>query len=186
MSDAVFLPGDRVDLRPIEREDLEFLQAAINDPAVRRNLTVRWPLNYDQEEEWFEEQVTSEENINLLIVGEDGPAGAIGLGPIDNQNGTAELGIWLQAADQGNGYGTEASTLLLDHAFDELRLHRIEARVFEGNDASLRSQLPVPALPAALGAFGVACVTPHADFGPEEAVLDGEVLCHTPPYCEEG
>ena len=136
MSDAVFLPGDRVDLRPIEREDLEFLQAAINDPAVRRNLTVRWPLNYDQEEEWFEEQVTSEENINLLIVGEDGPAGAIGLGPIDNQNGTAELGIWLQAADQGNGYGTEASTLLLDHAFDELRLHRIEARVFEGNDAS--------------------------------------------------
>ena len=136
MSDAVFLPGDRVDLRPIEREDLEFLQAAINDPAVRRNLTVRWPLNYDQEEEWFEEQVTSEEKINLLIVGEDGPAGAIGLGPIDNQNGTAELGIWLQAADQGNGYGTEASTLLLDHAFDELRLHRIEARVFEGNDAS--------------------------------------------------
>ena len=136
MPDAVFLPGDRVDLRPIERDDLDFLQVAINDPAVRRNLTVRWPLNYEQEEEWFEEQVTSEDKINLLIVGEDGPAGAIGLGPIDDQNGTAELGIWLQAADQGQGYGTEASTLLLDHAFDELRLHRIEARVFEGNDAS--------------------------------------------------
>ena len=136
MPDAVFLPGDRVDLRPIERDDLDFLQVAINDPAVRRNLTVRWPLNYEQEEEWFEEQVTSEDEINLLIVGEDGPAGAIGLGPIDDQNGTAELGIWLQAADQGQGYGTEASTLLLDHAFDELRLHRIEARVFEGNDAS--------------------------------------------------
>jgi len=136
MPDAVFLPGDDVDLRPIERDDLEFLQVAINDPAVRRNLTVRWPLNYEQEEEWFEEQVTSEDSVNLLIVGEDGPAGSIGLGPIDDQNGTAELGIWLQADDQGKGYGTEASRLLLDHAFDELRLHRIEARVFEGNEAS--------------------------------------------------
>ena len=136
MPDAVFLPGDRVDLRPIERDDLDFLQAAINDPAVRRNLTVRWPLNYEQEEEWFEERVVSEDNINLLIVGEDGPAGAIGLGPIDDQNGTAELGIWIRAEDQGQGYGTEASRLLLDHAFDELRLHRIEARVFQGNEAS--------------------------------------------------
>ncbi|MFW6384482.1 MAG: GNAT family N-acetyltransferase [Halodesulfurarchaeum sp.] len=136
MSEVIFLPGDRVDLRPIEREDLEFLQAAINDPAVRRNLTVRWPLNYEQEAEWFEEQVVSEERINLLIEGEDGPAGTIGLGEITDHDGTAELGIWLRGADQGKGYGTEASELLLDHAFDELRLHRIEARVFEGNTAS--------------------------------------------------
>lgn len=136
MSGAVFLPGDRVDLRTIERDDLDFLQTAINDPAVRQHLTVRWPLNRDQEEDWFEEQVTSEDQINLLIVGEDGPAGTIGLGPIDEHNGCAELGIWLRAEDHGKGYGTEASSLLITHAFEELRLHRIEARVFEGNEAS--------------------------------------------------
>lgn len=136
MTGAVFIPGDRVDLRTIEREDIEFLQQAINDPAVRRNLTVRWPLNHEQEEAWFEEQVTSEDHINLLIVGANGPAGTIGLGPIDRSNGTAELGIWLQEADWGQGYGTEASRRLVDHAFDQLRLHRIEAQVFEGNEAS--------------------------------------------------
>lgn len=136
MTGAVFLPGDRVDLRTIEESDLDFLQSAINDPAVRRHLTVRWPLNRAQEEEWFESQVASEDRINLLIVGEDGPAGTIGLGPIDDHDGNAEIGIWLRAEDQGEGYGTEASQLLITHAFDELRLHRIEARVFEDNDAS--------------------------------------------------
>jgi ribosomal-protein-alanine N-acetyltransferase len=136
MTGAVFLPGERVDLRTIEESDLDFLQRAINDPAVRRHLTVRWPLNRAQEEAWFEENVASEDRINLLIVGEDGPAGTIGLGPIDDPDGNAELGIWLRAEDQGAGYGTEASRLLVTHAFDELRLHRIEARVFEGNEAS--------------------------------------------------
>lgn len=136
MSGAVFLSGDRVDLRTIEESDLDFLQSAINDPAVRENLTVRWPINREQEEDWFEEQVTSEEHINLLIVGSEGPAGTIGLGPIDDTNGTAELGIWLRERDWQKGYGTEASRLLITHAFNTLRLHRIEARVFEGNEAS--------------------------------------------------
>lgn len=136
MSGAVFLSGDRVDLRTIEKSDLDFLQEAINDPAVRQHLTVRWPINREQEEEWFEEQVTSDERINLLIVGPDGPAGTVGLGPVDDPNGTAEIGIWLREREWGQGYGTEASRLLISHAFDRLRIHRIEARVFEGNDAS--------------------------------------------------
>ncbi|MDZ7849715.1 MAG: GNAT family protein [Halodesulfurarchaeum sp.] len=136
MSGAVFLPGDAIDLRTIERDDLEFLQQAINDPAVRRHLTVRHPINYDQEEEWFEDQVTSDEHLNLLIEGENGPAGTIGLGSLDTTNGTAELGIWIRESDWGKGYGTEASELLITHAFEQLRLHRIEARVFEGNEAS--------------------------------------------------
>ena len=136
MPGAVFLAGDRVELRTIERDDLEFLRDAINDPAVRKNLTVRWPINLEQEEDWFEEQVTSDEHLNLLIKGEDGPSGTIGLGPIDDSSGVAELGIWIREADWEQGYGTEASELLLTHAFNELRLHRIEARVFEGNEAS--------------------------------------------------
>jgi ribosomal-protein-alanine N-acetyltransferase len=136
MPGAVFLSGDRVDLRTIEESDLDFLQEAINDPAIRQHLTIRRPVNREQEEEWFEEQVTSDDPINLLIVGAEGPAGTIGLGPIDDPNGTAELGIWLQKSDWGRGYGTEASRLLISHAFNRLRIHRIEARVFEGNEAS--------------------------------------------------
>ena len=76
--------------------------------------------------------------VNLLVVGEDGPAGTTGIGPVDDPDGSMEIGIWIREADWGRGYGTEASRLLVGHAFDDLRAHRVEARVFDENDASKR------------------------------------------------
>lgn len=136
MPGALFLTGQWIDLHTIEESDLPFLQKSINSPAVRQHLTVRTPVNEVQEREWFEEQVTSEDRVNLLIVGSDGPAGTVGLGPIDSPDGNAEIGIWIQESDWGRNYGTEASELLITYAFENLRIHRIEARVFEGNEAS--------------------------------------------------
>ncbi len=136
MPGPLFLSGKWIDLHTIEESDLPFLQEAINNPAVRQHLTVRTPINKNQEKEWFEEQVMSDERVNLLIVGSDGPAGTVGLGPIDSPDGNAEIGIWIQEADWGRNYGSEASELLISYAFSTLRIHRIEARVFEGNEAS--------------------------------------------------
>lgn len=138
MSGPVFLEGETVALHTVESEDLEFLQKWINNPAVRSHLTVKTPTNRDQEEAWFEEQVSGDEHINLLVVGPDGPAGSVGLGPVEDPEGSAEIGLWIREADWGKGYGTEASRLLVGHAFDELRIHRIIAKVFEGNEASTR------------------------------------------------
>lgn len=138
MPGPVFRHGERVDLHTIEREDLDFLQAQINDPAVRRYLTVRTPINHEQEEDWFESQVSGGDRVTLLVVGEDGPSGTVSIGPQHDPDGNAELGIWIREADWGKGYGTEASRLLVDYAFDELRLHRVFARVYEGNEGSKR------------------------------------------------
>ena len=41
MPGAVFLRGDRVTLRTVEREDLDFVHAEKNKPAVHRSLV--WP-----------------------------------------------------------------------------------------------------------------------------------------------
>jgi RimJ/RimL family protein N-acetyltransferase len=138
MPGARFLAGEAVDLHTIEAEDVPFLQAHINDPRVRRHLTVRTPKNELQEETWFEEQVSDGDDVNLLVVGADGPAGTVRVGPIDDPDGRMEIGLWIREADWGRGYGTEASQLLVEYAFAELRAHRIAARVFEGNEASAR------------------------------------------------
>lgn len=138
MPGPMFLEGEDVALHTVESEDLDFLQEHINDPAVRSHLTVTTPTNRDQEETWFEEQVTGDEHINLLVMGPDGPSGSVGLGPVNDPDGSAEIGLWIREADWGKGYGTEASRLLVGHAFDELRIHRIIAQVFEGNEASKR------------------------------------------------
>jgi [ribosomal protein S5]-alanine N-acetyltransferase len=49
----------------------------------------------------------------------------------------AYLGYYIGAAYSGRGYMTEAIELALKYAFDELRLHRLEANIQPGNVASI-------------------------------------------------
>ncbi|SDR26052.1 GNAT family N-acetyltransferase [Natronobacterium texcoconense] len=138
MPDSTFLPGDRVDLRPIEEDDLEFLRDAINDPQVWRPIGGSHPLNLEQEREFFENVVCGDDGVHLLITADDSPVGTIGLREIDWESGTAEVGYWIEPDEHGQGYGSEAAELVVGYAFDQLGLHRIRAHVFEFNDASQR------------------------------------------------
>ena len=140
MPGPVFLEGDRVELRTIEEEDLDFLRETINDPAVRRSLGNRSPINGQQEREWFEEQASDDDNDDTdLLVCRDGEAvGSVGLHQHDPLGVTTEIGIFVAEEHWGEGYGTDASRLVTDYAFRERRHHRAMARVFEGNAGSTR------------------------------------------------
>ena len=68
------------------------------------------------------------------IIWADGElAGSIGFHAIDWTNRSAAIGYWLDAAHQGHGIMTLCCASLLDYAFQELRLHRIEIRCGAGN-----------------------------------------------------
>lgn len=138
MPGPVFLEGDRIELRTVEEEDLDFLQGTINDPSVRRFLTTYNPINGHQEQEWYEEHGSSEDHVNLLICCDGEPMGSIGLHPRDQLGVTEEIGIFLAEDYWGEGYGSEASQLVTDYAFRERRLHRVIAHVIDGNDGSQR------------------------------------------------
>lgn len=51
---------------------------------------------------------------------------------------TASVGYWLGVQHVGKGYMSEAVRMILDHAFQRLRLNRIEAATMTGNKASIR------------------------------------------------
>ena len=138
MSGSVFLRGDDVTLRTIEETDVEFLRDGVNDPEVRAGLVTAKPFNGRQEEAYFEEQVSDDETVNLLVCADGEPVGTVGLSDIDHHDGNCEIGIWLASEFHGRGYGTEASRLLTDYAFWELRMHRVLARVLAPNEASAR------------------------------------------------
>ena len=138
MPGAVYLEGDGLTLNTIEEEDLPFLRDTINDPAVRAGLLFRPPLNLAQEREYFEDVVSDDGSINLLISVDGEPAGTIGLEGIDGVNASAEIGLFLAGAFWGQGLGTEAARVLTEYAFEERRLHRVYARVQEDNQASAR------------------------------------------------
>ena len=138
MPGAVYLRGDTLTLRTIEEEDLPFLRDTINDPAVRRFLPNRTPITLDQEREYYETEICTEANVQLLVCANGDRAGTIGLHPADAVSGSAEIGLFLAREHWGSGLGTEASRILTEFAFTERRLHRVCARVLGDNVGSRR------------------------------------------------
>lgn len=137
MPGPVFLRSETVELRPMEPEDAEFLAETINDPRVRGGLSMVDPVSVADEEEWIE-SLSEDDGIHLVITADGERVGTIGLNHVHERFGTAELGYYVAAEHHGNGYATEATRLLLAHAFDERGMHRITAKAFATNEGSRR------------------------------------------------
>ena len=60
--------------------------------------------------------------------------GTCGFTRFDNPNNSAEIGYVLNPAYHGKGYATEAAREVIRFGFEQLKLHRIEARHMVGND----------------------------------------------------
>ncbi len=62
--------------------------------------------------------------------------GVIALEYIDHANRTTEIGYWLDAEAEGRGLITKACRVLLEYAFHELKLNRVQIRCASGNARS--------------------------------------------------
>ena len=135
--------GEKVRLRPIERDDLPRFVAWFADPEVRRHLLVYLPFSLAQEERWFEDlqgRLERQEMLVLAIETAEGVhIGNLGLHAIDWKNRNAELGILIgDKAYWNQGYGTDAIRTLLGLAFREMNLHRVFLRVDADNARGIR------------------------------------------------
>ena len=66
--------------------------------------------------------------------------GTCAFSQLDGDNGSALFHITIGEKDAwGHGYGTEATWLMLRHAFETLGLHRIGLFVFEFNERAIRA-----------------------------------------------
>jgi len=136
MPGPVFLEGETVTLRTIEEEDLEFLQRERSDRRVWRTLGWPFPSNREQLAEFYEETISDEETINLLVTVEQEPVGVVSFHEVSDDGWRGELGYWIATDHQEKGYATDAVGTLVAYGFRDLGFHRIEAKVFDGNTAS--------------------------------------------------
>jgi RimJ/RimL family protein N-acetyltransferase len=101
------------------------------------------PLSTMDEERWVEGLATRDDYVFAfegLIEGQWVPLGNVGLHDIDWKNSSATFGIFLgEKQFWGQGYGTEATRLMLRFAFHTLNLHRVELEVFEFNPRAIRA-----------------------------------------------
>lgn len=136
--------GEKVLLGPIEREYLPRYVEWLNDWEVRQFLApgMPVPLNIEDENEWFEARRKDKDNIVFAILtrADDQVIGNCGLHRIDLKNRSAVLGIFIgDKGYWGKGYGTDATQTLLQFAFAELGLNRVELEVYAFNPRAIRS-----------------------------------------------
>ena len=134
MPETAFLSGERVSLRPVERDDADFLQRAPNEPALRVPLGFDQPANRSQTEEHVERGVESDDSIDLLVCLDDEPVGSVRINKLDWTRPV--LSYWLVSEHHGEGYMTEAVSLVIDYFFGTFERRGLYAFVFEFNDAS--------------------------------------------------
>ena len=137
----MFLIGERLYLRPLEKSDLGVLQAWANDPELRGLTGETMPLSHVGMEEFFERVRTDRDRVWFVVVNKetDQVIGEAGLLRMFYAWRTTDLSIILgDKTAWGKGFGTETINLLLDYAFGHLNFHRISIGVIGSNARALR------------------------------------------------
>jgi RimJ/RimL family protein N-acetyltransferase len=137
------LSGERVVLRRHRQENLPQVLRWYRDPELARLTRYQTrPMTVEEVERFFVSRLLSDEAIAYGIH-ESGTGRLIGLttfSALDADNGSVLFHITIGEHDAwGLGYGTEATELMLEHAFDRLGLHRVGLSVFEFNERAIRA-----------------------------------------------
>jgi len=128
-------------LHPITPADLPHIFAGLGDRRVTRHYGVHFDSLEATREQmaWYEGLVKDGTGIWWAIRDEDRIfLGAIGFNGLQRAHRKAELGFWLLPDHWGKGTIGQVMPDALAYGFKELDLHRIEAVVEAGNDASSR------------------------------------------------
>lgn len=130
------LGGKLVILCCLERHDLlRNYQWGNNRELISRTGMPPFPKSAADIDRWFENGVDGPNSKVYGIKTRDGEyIGNIELRDIESTSGRAEIGLFLGEENaRGKGYGTDAIRTLSRFAFQEMRLHRLYAKILEGN-----------------------------------------------------
>jgi RimJ/RimL family protein N-acetyltransferase len=135
------LTAKKVRLRPVSESDLVHFQRWLADDELRRWLgSVEEQPSVAEEFDWY---VSKRQDPDTILWSIEAADGAL-LGNVELRlsplNRRADVGIGIFDRQRwGEGYGTEAMRLVLDYAFGELELNRVELTADEENTRAIRS-----------------------------------------------
>ena len=137
------LPGRQVTLRRHVPDNLAAFRRWYADPEIARLARYQQtPMRPEEIERFFTARAVGTDAL-AMAVHETSTGRLIGtcaFSQLDGDNGSALYHITIGERDAwGRGYGTEATQLMIDHAFGTLGLHRIALFVFEFNERAIRA-----------------------------------------------
>ncbi|SIQ88946.1 Protein N-acetyltransferase, RimJ/RimL family [Haladaptatus litoreus] len=142
MPGAATQSSDRITLRTVEKEDVQFVQRAMANSELRYPIGNRL-VNQTQ----LEEHIENDDSDRFLICLEEGEASpeqpneadVTRIGEVtvmDAEWKRPELGYWLVPEVHGHGYGKEAVSMVIDYTFRQYDTPAIGAEAYDFNDAS--------------------------------------------------
>ncbi len=133
---------DRVELRLLELSHAAALYRAIDRNREHLRPWLPWvdgSRSSDDVARHIAENLEGYEKRESMAAGiwiENEICGAIAIHKIDRLNRFTSIGYWLAAERQGAGVMTLACRAIVDYAFREFGLHRVEIRCATGNNRS--------------------------------------------------
>ena len=134
------LEGERVILRPVSADDAAGLLDMVADEEGNRLTGTRGlDLTLEAARNWYASRGDDDDRLDLAIVeratGEY--AGEAVLNELDRDNRSCNFRIGLRPSFQDRGLGSEATRLIVDHAF-RIGLHRVGLEVYAFNPRAQR------------------------------------------------
>ena len=124
-------------------ENLAAFRRWYADPEIARLARYQeGPMRPEEIDRFFQARVIGPESLAMAIHerSTDRLIGTCALSQMDADNGSAMFHITVGEKDAwGRGLGTEATRLMVDHAFGTLKLHRVSLSVFEFNERAIRA-----------------------------------------------
>jgi ribosomal-protein-serine acetyltransferase len=126
--------GDDLEMRLLEESDAERLFALTEENRAYLRRWLPWlddTTTVAHTQAFIRsslEQFAEDNGFQLGIVYRRELAGVIGLHYVNRQNRKTEIGYWLAERFQGRGIMTRCCRALVDYAFKELGLNRVEIR----------------------------------------------------------
>ncbi len=139
--ESPIMEGQDIYLRFMNEEDTDNIVKWRNSDFVRRNFIYQKPFTREGHENWIKTMINTGRVIQFMICTKEGrPVGSVYLRDIDRTHNKAEYGIFIGEKDAlGRGYGTQAARLMIDYAFEKLKLHKVMLRVLAENEQARRS-----------------------------------------------
>jgi RimJ/RimL family protein N-acetyltransferase len=139
----VFLDGETIYLRPLERDDVDLFWHWFADrEVVKYSMGILiFPYSKADTQEWLEQTIHDKRVLSLGIVEKatDHLIGYAGITSISTINRAGEYYLFIgDKQSWGKGYGTAATRMIVNYGFLSLNLNRIMLTVFASNMGALK------------------------------------------------
>jgi UDP-4-amino-4,6-dideoxy-N-acetyl-beta-L-altrosamine N-acetyltransferase len=123
-------------IRPMAHADLELVLAWRNHPAVRRYMYTQHEITLAEHQRWFESSLPDPKKHLLVFEQNHQPLGFVSF----NETGSGGVFDWgfYAAPEAPKGIGRQLGRAALNHAFTQLKLHKICGQALAYNQRSIQ------------------------------------------------